>query len=224
MIWSTTRGDLVAALAVAQGKFADPEKGALAGKEGVKQWRYANLADFLPDVRAVLSAEGIAILQSTDEDGKHLITELVKGEQWVRVLNPLGEAGTTQAFGSEITYARRYALMAILGLAAVDDDDDGKAANDAPPPTRKRAEPAPKREATPKREPTPTPTPKETLDEGEVEVFREWLAGSRKKAFTPLVDKTVEEADQIRHWLTTSEGRHVIVQWRNATSQPGGTP
>ncbi len=44
----------------------------------------------------------------------------------------LGEQ-TSRALGSAITYARRYALLAVLGLAPVDEDDDGAAASTKPP-------------------------------------------------------------------------------------------
>lgn len=228
MIWSPTRDALVASLAAAQGKFADPAKGRTGkilskkGEESSYSYSYSNLADFLPDVREVLSAEGVALVQAVafEGDGEHrhlaLVTELVKGEQWVRSTIPLAvhDGTTTQQFGSEITYARRYALMALLGLAAVDDDDDGKAATDAKPEPRKRAEPAPKREAAP-------PKPRDTLAPEEVEVFRRWRAEYHNKTFTPMAELNVELQDQTHQWLATSEGKREILKWRNNN---GGTP
>jgi len=73
---------------------------------------------------------------------------------------PLG-AGEPQKMGSAITYARRYALLAVTGIAAEDDDDDG--AGGATPATRRARpaaadKPAPSR-ARPASSPAPAPAP-----------------------------------------------------------------
>jgi hypothetical protein len=70
--------------------------------------------------------------------------------QWIasRYVMPIGDKLTPQAIGSAITYARRYALSAIVGIAP-DDDDDGNAASvtparqEAPTPPPPKPKPAP---------------------------------------------------------------------------------
>jgi hypothetical protein len=52
-----------------------------------------------------------------------------------------------QKVGSAVTYARRYSLMATLGIAAADEDDDGAAARTPTPPAARRADRSPRTEA-----------------------------------------------------------------------------
>ena len=56
---------------------------------------------------------------------RHVSGDEISGEY------PLPQSGSPQEIGSAITYARRYALTAVLGIAPADDDDDGQAAEDA---------------------------------------------------------------------------------------------
>jgi hypothetical protein len=60
---------------------------------------------------------------------------LATGDEFVAGEYPLGE-GSPQAMGSAITYARRYALLAVTGLAPEGEDDDGMAASQGPQRTR----------------------------------------------------------------------------------------
>ena len=67
-----------------------------------------------------------------------------------------GEKGKWQAFGSAITYAKKYLLWGAYGLANAEDDDDGQATNEttAQPVERPKAQAAPKKAAvTPKKAP-----------------------------------------------------------------------
>ena len=141
---------LYAALSRAQGALADPRQTRTARIESRKgrafSYSYASLGDFVGQVRAVLAAEGLAITQGIS--GATLVTRLAHAEGgWIETDYPLRLADDPREQGSALTYARRYALQAALGLAAVDDDDDGARAAAAPP----RRE-APRREAPPRRE------------------------------------------------------------------------
>jgi hypothetical protein len=93
--------------------------------------RYATLAACWDACHEVASANGIAIVQTTDQDETgnwHLYTTLLHSSgQWVRGRLPLIFTGNNpmQALGSALTYARRYGLCAAVGLAPEDDDGEG---------------------------------------------------------------------------------------------------
>src|SRR3990167_1618070 len=90
--------------------------------------KYAGLDTVLPAALKVLSAHGIALLQSVGQDGhggSTLTTMLMhQSGEWVRDTQPLLLVkNDPQGQGSAITYARRYAVMSMLGLVAEEDDD-----------------------------------------------------------------------------------------------------
>jgi hypothetical protein len=101
------------------------------------QSRYADIADVLAVVRPVLAKEGIAITQTTriTDAGCELVTCLLKGDDRLESAMPLQIDQKAQDLGSRLTYLRRYALCALVGVAA-EDDDDGHAASQAPTRTR----------------------------------------------------------------------------------------
>ena len=93
---------------------------------------YADLASIMDSCKAVLSNNGLCIMQIINvEDGgvTYLITRLahVSGEyiESKFLLNP--EKNTLQGLGSALTYAKRYSLASLLGIVA-DEDDDGELA------------------------------------------------------------------------------------------------
>ena len=124
---------LAAALVKAVGELTDVPKGRQVNA-GPMKYRYADLGDALGMVRPVLARHGVAVLQQvTSESGSVLVwTTLLHSSGQFMTQAPLGmpEGKTPQATGSAITYARRYALLAALGLAT--DDDDGQSAASAP--------------------------------------------------------------------------------------------
>jgi hypothetical protein len=86
----------------------------------------------------------------------------------------------SQGFGSALTYARRYALTAVLGLVA-DDDDDGAAASTS---ERTRRQPQPHATATPAPASQPAVKPRPpTATEAEVRAIRE---SANDKPLSPL--------------------------------------
>lgn len=103
--------------------------------------KYADLGAVCDAVMDKLSAQSIGVVQSptSDENGVGVETMLVhESGQWLSgsYTLPLAKSDP-QAAGSAITYARRYALLAIFGLAP--EDDDGNAAT-----LKKPIEPEPK--------------------------------------------------------------------------------
>lgn len=93
---------------------------------------YADLASVMDACRPHLNANGIAVTQipSSGNDSVTISTMLVhaSGEWMAGELTLPVLQRTAQAFGSAMTYARRYALSAMAGVAA-GEDDDGTAAS-----------------------------------------------------------------------------------------------
>lgn len=106
---------------------------------GSYSYSYADLANIVETVRPILAAHGLAVIQQPcqgAEGGMALLTTLLhtSGDTISSVM-PLGGVREAQATGSILTYARRYALVALLGLAT-EDDDDAQHADPAPPAKR----------------------------------------------------------------------------------------
>lgn len=93
--------------------------------------KYVALDGLLDAVRPVLSANGLSFIQSPVSNGQDMgVTTLLMHEsgEWIEsdpfMLHAI--KNDPQSGGSAITYARRYSLSAVLGVAW-DDDDDGNA-------------------------------------------------------------------------------------------------
>jgi len=125
---------LAEALAAAQLEITDPAKDAVNPHF---RSRYADLATVLKTVRPVLAKHGLAITQTTqvDEQGRLLLVTRLhwRDEELVGYYPIQPVKPDPQGYGSALTYARRYTIQAIVGVAA-DDDDDGNAASAAPKP------------------------------------------------------------------------------------------
>jgi hypothetical protein len=122
--------------------------------------RYADLASIWDACREPLSVNGLAVMQRvrTTLDGVTLVTMLVHSSgEWIRdtATFPVAQR-TPQAFGSATTYARRYTLAALVGVAP-DEDDDGNAASSPPPRSEYKPKPREERPAPPRAEPPPNP-------------------------------------------------------------------
>lgn len=126
-------GELAKALAIAQGKIT----GALKDSSNpFFKSRYADLASVWDACRGPLSENGLAVVQLTESDdsGVFVITTLAHSSgQWMRSrLRLTPKDSTPQGMGSAITYGRRYALAAIVGVAQVDDDGNAASGRDEP--------------------------------------------------------------------------------------------
>jgi len=132
-------GELVKALSAVQGKLKNPSKDKT---NPFYHSKYADLTAVWDSCRKELSSHGLAVFQTTlpgDNGYIKIVTTLAHSSgQWVRgILNMRPEKNTPQGIGSAITYARRYALSAIVGIASEGEDDDGEAAEGRPQPQRK---------------------------------------------------------------------------------------
>lgn len=139
--------ELAAALAAAQGEFGTVTRDKTAHIEGPKAryaYRYADLASVLDAGVPALSKHGLALVQPMEPHGDGLLLHcrlLHSSGQWLDSTMPVPLYARPQETGSALTYARRYMIQALLGLAS--EDDDGKAAQDAEPPKRRESVPAP---------------------------------------------------------------------------------
>jgi len=122
---SETIGALAAALSKAQADIT----GALKDSSNpFFKSKYADLASCWDACRKQLAANNLCVIQTTDLDDLTNQTVLKtilahSSGEWVKSITPiLTKDNSPQAQGSGITYARRYALAAIVGLAQVDDD------------------------------------------------------------------------------------------------------
>lgn len=116
---------LATALAKAQAKMANAEKDA---ENPFFKSSYATLASVWDSCRGPLTANGLSVIQTTEEAdrGTKLVTILAhESGEWIRsemYLRP--KDNTPQAIGSALTYARRYELAAIVGVSVADDDGE----------------------------------------------------------------------------------------------------
>ncbi len=126
--------------------------------------KYAPLNEILNDVRPLLAKNGLSILQFPSGDGQNIIvttTLLHESGEWIES-DPLVLKATkadAQGAGSAITYARRYAVAAILGISSEDDDDGNMASHGKSKPDEKaneKSKPSPQKQP-PKQQDKPTP-------------------------------------------------------------------
>jgi hypothetical protein len=145
-------GAIAAALARAQAELTNPEKTLTATirspfpREEDRTFRYASLASALDIIRKTLSQQEIATIQTTRIEPStgqiHLTTLLAHScGEWISSDWPVCGSKETEAphrMGAALTYARRYALFALVGIAG-EDDLDAPDAMVGPPPAEPRS-------------------------------------------------------------------------------------
>jgi len=128
---------LATALAKAQIELANPEKSLTgtiepqAGEGGARLFRYAPLSSGLEIVRKTLGQHEIATVQTTAVDQASGIVNLTTilahaSGEWIASdwpVCPIAETATPHRMGAALTYARRYALFTLVGIAGEDDLD-----------------------------------------------------------------------------------------------------
>ena len=143
---SETIGAFAAALAKAQGELTNPEKSLTATirspfpREQDVTFRYASLASGLDIVRKCLGRHEIAAVQTTAIDNDagliRLTTVLAHSSgEWISSewpVCPVSETAAPHRLGAALTYARRYALFTLVGIAGEDDADAPDLAAPAP--------------------------------------------------------------------------------------------
>lgn len=128
MTQSDQLNELSAALAKAQGEMQGASKDS---ENPFFKSNYADLASVWAACRGPLSKNGLSVVQTTghfeSNDNLSLLTTLLHSSgQWIRGIMPVKPVKSDpQGMGSAISYARRYALAAIVGVYQVDDDAEG---------------------------------------------------------------------------------------------------
>src|ERR1700692_3370529 len=134
---SESIGTIAAALAKAQGELVNPEKSLVATIRpdgpgaAERSFRYAPLSSGLEIVRKTLSQHEIATVQATALDQSAGIVNLTtvlahSSGEWIASDWPvcaISETATPHRMGAALTYARRYALFTLVGIAGEDDID-----------------------------------------------------------------------------------------------------
>ena len=134
---SETIGAIAAALAKAQAELTNPEKSLVATirasnpRENDQTFRYAALSSGLDIVRKALGGHEIATVQATAIDKEagliRLTTTLAHASgEWLSSEWPvcaIAETAVPRRMGAALTYARRYALFTLVGIAGEDDLD-----------------------------------------------------------------------------------------------------
>jgi len=149
MQWSSKSiARIAAALAKAQAELKNPEKtltatiyperrnrertyGSQAAEQGGRTFHYASLASGLELVRKTLSSHGLAVVQTTAIDDGAQVVKLTtvlahSSGEWIASDWPVCSVKDTETphrMGMALTYARRYALFALVGIAGEDDLD-----------------------------------------------------------------------------------------------------
>jgi len=128
---------LASALAKAQIELTNPEKSLIGtieprrGEGGARQFRYAPLSSGLEIVRKTLGQYEIATVQTTAIDQAAGIVNLTtvlahSSGEWIASdwpVCPIAETERPHRMGAALTYARRYALFTLVGIAGEDDLD-----------------------------------------------------------------------------------------------------
>jgi hypothetical protein len=128
---------LATALAKAQIELANPEKSLVGsiepqrGQHGPRQFRYAPLSSGLEIVRKTLGRHEIATVQTTAIDQAAGIVNLTtvlahSSGEWIASdwpVCPISETERPHRMGAALTYARRYSLFTLVGIAGEDDLD-----------------------------------------------------------------------------------------------------
>src|SRR5437868_7338320 len=131
---------IAAALAKAQAEMTNPEKSLVATirslfpREADRTFRYAPLSSGLDIVRKSLGRHEIATIQTTAIDKEagllRLTTVLAHASgEWISSEWPvcqITDIASAQRMGAALTYARRYALFTLVGIAGEDDLEDRK--------------------------------------------------------------------------------------------------
>jgi hypothetical protein len=202
--------ELATALAKAQAEMKSPPKDRTGGG-GKYTYKYSDLATVIDTTKPVLSKHGLSVSQQMDFDTQrfYLATLLAHASgQWIQSRMPLPENKAPQELGGYLTYFRRYALCAILGIAA-DDDDDAK--NTTSPRTVHPAQPEPEDGIQDREVGYRIPFGKfakrslEELDPTELGRYIEWLESDAQKKNKPIQGVVKEFIERSTVYLAARE-------------------
>lgn len=140
--------DLTAALIKAKKAFGPVKKNA-EGQIENRTYRYATLSNILDTIGSALLDNDLALIQHTvpaEPNFCRIHTRLIHAPsgQWIGCPTEMPCASTDpQAWGTVITYAKKYAISALIGIVFEEDDQDGKLPENGGGPVQHPITPAP---------------------------------------------------------------------------------
>jgi hypothetical protein len=209
---SETIGNISGALAKAQIELTNPEKSLVATirspfpREPDRSFRYAPLSSGLDIVRKTLGRHEIAAIQSTSIDNDagllRLTTVLAHSSgEWISSEWPvcrISDIGSAQRMGAALTYARRYGLFTLVGIAGEDDLDAPDLSVD---PTPSAELPQPIRQSNGQTA-TERPTPSWTRPEASARsALGEQLSASLRESLIEQLASINSADEQLCCWL-----------------------
>jgi hypothetical protein len=216
-----TQSDNIADLAASLAK-AQSEMGAVHKDQDNPYFRskFAGLSTVWEAVKPALTKNGLSIVQmpGSDERGYFVQTQLLHSSgQWIRSTTYMKPAKEDpQGIGSLISYARRYALQAMV--MACPDDDDGEAAmgRTAPQKPAEASKPAQKAETPKAKAVKPTEPTVESVDKPK------FNGESHQQLFQKLMAEGITQDDfmsSLRHAGTIPENAKDFFLMKEATAQ-----
>lgn len=143
--------ELATALAKFQGQLEQPKMNSTVKVKtrtgGEYSFKYADLSECKAAARKALSENGLSVTQLVEDDYSVNTMLLHSSGQWIssRLRMPVNtNVADAQTIGAAITYAKRYAFCAILGIVADDDNDANEACGNLF--TKQQAQPQQKRQ------------------------------------------------------------------------------
>lgn len=208
-------GAFAAALAEFQRDLPPIEKrrtASIVSQKGRFQYRYADLGDIQRAIGAKLAACGLSITFDTEEHGERLdvvctVHHIAGHSQSARFPVPVDRSArmnAAQQVGAALTYGRRYALTAALGIVTADEDADGQGAPERtdhptgaqrsnrraePPSSDPRGAPQPAR-----RTEAPTPTPAEPISE------------AKHRRLEARINELGLDRERVKRWMQRAMG------------------
>lgn len=168
--FSATLAALAGALSTAQGQMQNPAKDKFAEVKlkvgGSYKFAYADLASVFDAIRQPLAQNGLAIVQAPSivyhpeyPPVVAVTTRLLhsSGEWMENTVKMVADESRPQVVASAITYAKRYALQAMLAIVAEEDDDGNAASGNRAEVSQRHQQPAPARQPAPSAAPAPAP-------------------------------------------------------------------
>lgn len=130
---------------------------------------YADLSMVWDTAREPLTKNGLSVMQLPSAEGARVTVETIllhaSGESISSRLTMTAKDAGPQSIGSAITYARRYALSAMVGIASEEDDDGNAATHAGPPPSRPNFANGPKTAKAPTKAPEKATAPANKVPE-----------------------------------------------------------
>lgn len=164
------------------------------GERGAK-YKYADLTSVIEVAKPTLEANDLAVSQVASDAGVQTIVMHKSGE-WLSFppLTIRTGQNTPQAQGSAITYAKRYQLLGVLGMAT-EDDDGAAAAVPAPKPVKTAAE----------REAETIRAALGKLPSDAVQAFKAWRIEQGKEVGVADLAADAEWREDVQNWLDEYE-------------------